>query len=83
MTVKTSPEVMKSRALMPVSGCECSLALAHCNVAILQSFAVLMISKPSVDSSMPHAGRFSLNFRTAGEFTSSLLYRISKKTEHY
>jgi len=40
-------------------GSECSLAIAHFNVTILQSFAILMISEPSGDSSMPHAGIFS------------------------
>lgn len=69
MPCEDQSEGDEDSCIMPVSGSECSLALAHCNMAILQSFAVLMISKPSGDSSMPHAGIFSLNFRTAGEFT--------------
>ncbi len=43
----TSPKAMKIHTLMPVPCCESSLALADGNVAVLQSFAVLMASKPS------------------------------------
>lgn len=68
-SVRTSPKAMEIHTLMPVPCCECSLALADCNVTVLQSFAVLMVSKPSGDTSMSHAGRFSLNFRTDGEFS--------------